>query len=74
MYTETDQHVNSDPTAALNGVLAVLVATGLTDDQIAAATGRDPRPVRALLDAAAEPPAGELSVIDRARTSLAARS
>jgi hypothetical protein len=73
MISETDRRADSDATAALNGILALLATAGLSDDQIAAVTGRDPRHVRALIDAAAEPPARELSVIDRARMTLLAR-
>ena len=61
-----------DTTAALNGILALLATSGLSDDQIAAVTGRDPRQVRSLVDAASERP--PQSVIDRARMTLAARS
>ena len=74
MISETDQRADIDATAALNGILALLATAGLSDDQIAAVTGRDPRPVRALIDAAGEQPARELSVIDRARMTLLARS
>jgi hypothetical protein len=74
MISETDHRVDIDAAAALNGILALLTTAGLSDDQIAAVTGRDPRHVRALIDSAAEPPARELSVIDRARMTLLARS
>jgi hypothetical protein len=74
MISETDQRADIDAAAALNGILALLATAGLSDDQIAAVTGRDPGPVRALLDASAETPAREPSVIDRARTTLLARS
>jgi hypothetical protein len=70
MHSEND--VNG--AAALNGIVALLAANGLSDEQIAAVTGRDPRPVRSLVDGAAERPAGELSVIERARMTLEARS
>jgi hypothetical protein len=65
MISETD----IDTTAVLNGVIALLATAGLSDDQIGAVTGRDPRPVRALLDA----PARKDSVLDRARMTLSAR-
>jgi hypothetical protein len=71
MISETDHPADLDATAALNGILALLATTGLSDEQIAAVTGRDARHVRALLAAAAAPPAREASVIDRARTTLA---
>jgi hypothetical protein len=74
MYSETDHHTATDTTAALNGILALLAAAGLSDNQIAAVTGRDARPVRSLIDAAAELPAREHSVLDRARMTVAARS
>jgi hypothetical protein len=74
MISGTDPRVDIDAAAALNGILALLATAGLSDDQIAAVTGRDPRHVRALIDSAAEPPARELSVIDRARLTLLARS
>ena len=74
MISGTDHRVDIEATAALDGILALLVTAGLSDDQIAAVTGRDPRHVRALIDSAAEPPARELSVIDRARLTLLARS
>jgi hypothetical protein len=74
MISETDHRADIDATAALNGILALLATAELSDDQITAVTGRDPRHVRALIDAAAEPPARELSVIDRARMTLLARS
>jgi hypothetical protein len=74
MISGTDHRVDIDATAALNGILALLATAGLSDDQIAAVTGRDPRHVRALIDSAAEPSARELSVIDRARLTLLARS
>jgi hypothetical protein len=74
MISETDQHADIDATATLNGILALLATAGLSDDQIAAVTGHDPRPVRALIDAAARPSAREVSVLDRARMTLLARS
>ena len=74
MISGTDHRVDIDLTAALDGILALLVNAGLSDDQIEAVTGRDPRHVRALIDSAAEPSARELSVIDRARLTLLARS
>jgi hypothetical protein len=74
MISGTDHRVDIDATAALDGILALLATAGLSDDQIAAVTGRDPRHVRALIDSAAEPSARELSVIDRARLTLLARS
>jgi hypothetical protein len=74
MISGTDHRVDIDATAALDGILALLVTAGLSDDQIEAVTGRDPRHVRALIDSAAEPSARELSVIDRARLTLLARS
>jgi hypothetical protein len=74
MISETDHPADVDAAAALDGIVALLVTAGLGDDQIAAVTARDPRPVRALIDAAAETPARELSVIDRARMTLHARS
>ena len=74
MISETEPRVDIDATAALNGILALLATAGLSDDQIAAVTGRDPRHVRALIDSAVEPQARELSVIDRARLTLLARS
>jgi hypothetical protein len=74
MISGTDHRVDIDATAALNGILALLATAGLSDDQTAAVTGRDPRHVRTLLGSAAEPPARELSVIDRARLTLLARS
>ena len=64
----------TDEAATLNGIVALLVAAGLTDAQIGAVTGSDAGEVRSLLDAAAEPPAREYSVIDRARMTLLARS
>ena len=70
MLSETD----IDTTATLNGILALLLTTGLNDEQIAAVTGRDAGHVRALIDASAEPPAREPSVLDRARMTLVARS
>ena len=74
MISGTDHRVDIDATADLDGILALLVTAGLSDDQIEAVTGRDPRHVRALIDSAAEPSARELSVIDRARLTLLARS
>lgn len=74
MISGTDHRVDIDATAALDGIVALLVTAGLSDDQIEAVTGRDPRHVRALIDSAAEPSARELSVIDRARLTLLARS
>jgi len=71
MISETDHRTDIDATAGLNGILATV---GLSDDQIAAVTGHDARHVRALIDASAEPAARELSVIDRARMTLLARS
>ena len=73
MISETDQRADIDATAINNGILALLATAGLSDDQIAAVTGRDPRPVRALIAASADEPAREPSVIDRARTTLLAR-
>ena len=74
MISETDHRVDLDAASALNGILALLATAGLSDDQITAVTGRDPRDVRALIGSAAQPPARELSVIDRARMTLLARS
>jgi hypothetical protein len=74
MISETDHRTDIDATAALNGILALLATAGLSDDQIAAVTGRDSRHVHALIDASTETPARELSVIDRARMTLLARS
>jgi hypothetical protein len=74
MQPQTDHPTRIDATATLNGILALLAASGLSDEQIAAATGRDPRQVRSLVDGAAELPAREGSVIDRARMTLIARS
>jgi hypothetical protein len=74
MISETDQYTDIDATAALNGIIALLATAALSDDQIAAVTGRDARPVRALLDASAATPAREQSVLDRARETLRARS
>jgi hypothetical protein len=74
MVSGTNHHADIDATAALNGILALLATAGLSDDQITAVTGRDPRDVRALIGSAAQPPARELSVIDRARMTLLARS
>ena len=70
MQTATGE---STATAALNGILALLVTADLSDDQITAATGQDPRHVRLLVEEAeaVERPA---SVIDRARETLTARS
>ena len=67
MPSETDHLMPIDATAALDGILALLAAAGFSDNQITAVTGRDPRRVRLRLDDAAEPPAKECSVIDRAR-------
>jgi hypothetical protein len=74
MISETNHRADIDATAVLNGILALLATAGLSDDQIEAVTGRDPRHVRARVDAAVRPPAGEPSVIDRARMTLLARS
>ena len=74
MISETDHHIGIDATAALDGIIALLATAGLSDDQIAAVTGRDARPVRALLAASTESPAPEPSVLDRARMTLGARS
>ena len=74
MYSETDHLAPTDVTATLDGILALLAAAGLSDKQIAAVTGRDARRVRVLVDDAAEHPARECSVIDRARMALVARS
>jgi hypothetical protein len=74
MISETDHPMDIDASAALDGILALLARTGLSDEQIAAVTGRDARRVRTLLDVSAEPPAREFSVLDRARESLLARS
>jgi hypothetical protein len=74
MISETDHHTDIDATAALNGILALLATAGLSDDQIAAVTGRDARHVRALMDVSAATPAREPSVLERARTTLLARS
>jgi hypothetical protein len=73
MISETDHRTDIDATASLNGILALLATAGLSDDQIAALTGRDARDVRALIDASADTPARELSVIERARMTLLAR-
>ena len=70
MITETDHAASIDATATLNGIVALLVAAGLSDDQIDAVTGRDAGEVRALV----EPPARRQSVIDRARMRLSGRS
>ena len=59
MISETDRQTDIDTTAALNGILALLATVGLSDDQITTVTGCDARPVRALLDAYAAPPARE---------------
>ncbi len=73
MSSETNLLMPSDPTAPLNGMLALLAAAGLSDKQIQAVTGRDARHVRSLIEDAAEPPARERSVLDCARITLAAR-
>jgi hypothetical protein len=44
MISETDQRTDIEATAAVNGILALLAVAGLSDDQIAAVTGRDARP------------------------------
>jgi hypothetical protein len=73
MPTQTDHPTQMDETAALNGIVALLAASGLNDDQITAVTGRDASEVQsAVADAA--PPARELSVIDRARMHMLARA
>lgn len=68
--SDFDHATLSEGTAALNGVIALLAAAGLSDTQIRAVTGRDAHHVCSLLEAAAEPPAHEYSVIDRARMTL----
>lgn len=74
MRSETNLPMPSDSTATLNGMLALLASAGLSNKQIEAVTGRDPRHVRLLIEDAAESPARERSVLDRARITLAARS
>ena len=64
MITATERTTSDDATAT-----ALLVASGLTDDQIDALIGRDAREVRAIVEA----PARELSVIERAHKTLLAR-
>ncbi len=95
MHPDTSSAANVDAAAALNGILALLIAerepregaaprrterilagAGLSDDQIAALTGRDARQVRATIDAdtrVANTAWGH-SVIDRARASLTDRA
>ena len=74
MQTETDQPTTIDATAAFDGIVALLDAAGLTDDQIEAVTGQDAGAVRSRVEDAAEPPARELSVIERARMAMEARA
>jgi hypothetical protein len=74
MHTEAEERTLADSTAVLNGIVALLAAAGLSDKQIAAVTGCDPQQVRLLIDDAADPPAREWSVIDRARMTLEVRS
>ncbi len=74
MRAETNLPMPIESTAALNGMLALLATAGLSDKQIQAVTGRDPRHVRSLIEDASEPPARERSVLDRARITFAARS
>jgi len=74
MQTQTDHRIAADAPAAVNGIVALLAETGLSDDQITALTGRDPRPVRSLVEDAGQAPAREESVIDRARKTMIARS
>jgi hypothetical protein len=69
MHSQTDNGTPVDATAALNGIIALLATAGVSDDRVAAITGRDPRQVRTLVND--EP--RESSVIDRARMTLGAR-
>jgi hypothetical protein len=73
MHTDSSQAAGVSSEAALNAILALLVAeragggsrrterilsgAGLSDDQIAALTGRDARQVRAIIDNETEVPA-----------------
>ena len=72
MPAQTDQPLPADATAALDGIVALLAAEGLNDDQIAAVTGRDAEQVRSRAAGASQ--TRELSVIERARMHMEANA